>query len=103
MLEQEVLELLGADVLALADDHVLQPPGDREVARAVESTEISSSEEPLLVEGARVEGRVEVALHELRRLRADLALLVRSRGPTLEFCDAELDARRRPAFGVREH
>ena len=31
--EEEILDLLRRDVLALADDHVLQPAGDRDVAR----------------------------------------------------------------------
>ena len=34
--EEQVLDLLGADVLALADDDVLEPAGDRDVAVGVE-------------------------------------------------------------------
>ncbi len=58
---EEVLDLLGRDVLAMADDHVLQPAGDGHVTLGVDHPEVAAAEVALCVEGIGVEGRVEVA------------------------------------------
>ena len=55
---EEVLHLLGRDVLTLADDDVLEPTGDDEVAALVEPTQVAGAEEAVLVEGVGVERRV---------------------------------------------
>src|SRR5438270_5215483 len=76
---EEVLDLLGADVLALADDHVLQAPGDDDVALGVDEAEVAGPEEALLVEGLGVERRVEIAATDLWALGPDPAFLARAR------------------------
>ena len=55
MLVEVVLDLLGRDVLALADDDVLQPTGDRQHVALVEHAEIAGAEEAVVVEGLGVE------------------------------------------------
>ena len=76
---EQVLHLLGRDVLAVADDHVLQPPGDGHVALGVDDAEVAAAEVPVLVEGVGVERGVEVAADDLGALEPDLPLLVRAR------------------------
>ena len=61
MLVEEVLDLLGADVLALADDDVFEATGDADVSVLVEHAEVPGAEEPLFVEGIGIERLVEVA------------------------------------------
>ena len=75
--DQQVLDLLGRDVLPLADDHVLEPPGDDQVPPVVESAQVAGAEEAVGVEGLDVEQGVEVPAHHLRSPGADLALLPR--------------------------
>ena len=58
---EQVLDLLGGDVLAVADDHVLQPTGDGHVAVGVDDAQVAAAEVAVVVEGVGVEGRVEVA------------------------------------------
>ena len=51
---EEVLDLLGVDVLAAADDHVLNPPGDAEIAVFIHARHVARMEPAVLVDG---EGR----------------------------------------------
>src|SRR2546422_5887091 len=51
---EQVLQLAGADVLALADDDVLPPPGDAEVALGVERAEVAGAEPAVGREGVGV-------------------------------------------------
>src|SRR5947208_8186259 len=71
---EQVLQLAGADVLALADDDVLPPPGDAEVALGVERAEVAGAEPAVGREGVGVQGRVAVAEEALGAARQDLAL-----------------------------
>ncbi|CAB4776497.1 unannotated protein [freshwater metagenome] len=88
--EEEVLDLLRRDVLALADDDVLDAPGDGERAALVESAEVATAVEAKLVEGGGILGRVEVALENHRPSHAYLADLVWPAHPTIEADDADL-------------
>ena len=99
---EHVLDLLGADVLALADDDVLEPAGDGDVAVGVDVAQVARAEPPLVVEGIGVERAVEVAAEELRTDDTDLALLARASRLPVEPDDAHLHALGRRALGVRQ-
>ena len=58
---EQVLHLLGRDVLPVPDDHVLESSGDGHEPVLVHDAEVPAAEVPLLVEGLGVERRVEVA------------------------------------------
>src|SRR5918994_5544083 len=98
--EQHVLDLLCADRLTLADDHVLEPAGDRDVAVGVLEAEIAGTEPPVVVERVRVERRVDVPAEEHRALDPDLTLLARLRHRLVEPDDLHLDAGRCAALGL---
>ena len=95
---QQILHLLGADVLSLADDDVLQAAGDGDIALRVDDPEVTRAEEAVLVEGAGVERGVEVALHHLGSPGPQLALLAGAGDPALQGHHAELDPRHRPSL-----
>ncbi|MFD0382949.1 hypothetical protein ACFQ2B_12985 [Streptomyces stramineus] len=61
MAVKEQFDLLGRDVLALADDDVLGPAGEDEVASGGEVAEIAGAEEPVGVERLGGPVGVEVA------------------------------------------
>ena len=83
--DQQVLDLLGRDVLPLADDHVLEPPGDDQVPPVVESAQVAGAEEAVGGEGLGVRvGPAPVAIEDVRPADLDLAPFPR---------DADLDAR----------
>src|SRR6266542_2505437 len=66
MAVQDGLDLLGIDVLAAADDHVLDPVDDPQVAVGVEDADVAGVQ-PAVAE--RVGGRlwpVQVPLHHVR-------------------------------------
>src|SRR5437868_1457137 len=74
MAKQQLLELARVDVLAAADDHVLQPALDRAVAAAIHRAEIAGMQPALGIDGGG--GRrvvLEVAVHDMVAARADLA------------------------------
>src|SRR5688572_30264487 len=73
---QHVLDLLGADVLAAADDEVLLAPADTQITPLDEIAEVAGVEVALGVEALPGLHRVGVAEHHLRAARADLALAV---------------------------
>ena len=79
-LVQHVLDLRGRDVLALADDDVLEPAGEGHVAVVVHHTEVAGTEPTLLVERVGFERGIGVALEQHRTGDADLALVARSCG-----------------------
>ena len=85
----------------VADDDVLQAPGDRHVAGVGDDAEIAGAEEALLVERVGVELGVGVAQEEVRPPEPELALLARTALAAVEADDPELDARRRPPLGGR--
>src|SRR5579871_1100705 len=72
--EQEVLDLLGGDVLAVADDDVLEPSGDAHEPLVVDHAEVAGPEPPV-GDGGRVQGRVDVAHHHLWCTRLELTFL----------------------------
>ena len=55
MAVEHVLDLLGRDVLALADDDVLDPAGDEDRAVRVEAAEVAGVQEAVGGERVRVE------------------------------------------------
>src|SRR5262245_34406798 len=99
---EEVLDLLRRDVLALADDHVLEAPGDHHVAVRVDEAEVAAAEEAVGVEAVGVEARVEVAEAALRPADAELALLARPRAVTIGPHHRDLDSARGATLRVRE-
>src|SRR5205823_3943436 len=90
--EQQVLDFLGADGLALADDDVLEPARDRDVAVGILEAEVAGAEPAVVVEGVGIEGRVHVPAEQHRALDADLTLLPRLRDGLIELDDLDLDA-----------
>lgn len=82
---QQVLYLLGGDVLALADDDVLQPPGEHQMAALPDMADIAGDQEALRVEHRRRRHRVQIARADglpaqphlaVRAARQRLAVLV---------------------------
>ncbi len=73
---EQVLDLLGADVLPLADDHVLEATGQVQVPVGPEAAQVAGAEVAVLVEGLGVEGGVGVAVEDHRALHPHLAFLV---------------------------
>ena len=74
MLDRQVLDLRRVDVVAAADDDVLQPPDDGQIARVVEAAQVTRQEPAVPIEG--VLGRrliVEIAERQAGALAADLA------------------------------
>src|SRR5439155_155821 len=100
VLDEEVLDLPGAELLAGADDDVLHAPGDGEVALGVEDAQVPGAEEAALVEGVGVEARVAVAEEQLRAPRPDLALAAHGDGPPLGVAQLDLARRDRRAVGL---
>src|SRR5262245_5037911 len=96
----ELLHLARADVLALADDDVLLPPGDAQEAVAVEGAEVAREEPAVLGEGVGVERGVAVAEKALRPAREDLAFDARWGRVAGLGDDADLDGADRPALAV---
>ena len=89
--EQQLLDLLGADVLAAPDDDVRHAVGDREVAVVVEHADVAGAVPPVGVEHRCCERRVGVAHEAVGPTAGDLADLV----------EPDLDAGERVAVGVQ--
>jgi len=92
MATQNVLDLRGRDVLRVADDDVLQPPGDAHVAAGVDLAQVAGAKPPLVVERRAIVGRVDVTQEALRALE-----------PQLTVGHPDLDPRAGPADGLRQH
>ena len=73
MARDQLLDLAHADLLALADDDVLQPAGDAQVAAASTPAEVAGAEPAVGGEGVGVERGVGVADEALRAARLHLA------------------------------
>ena len=84
------LDLRGRDVLAAADDHVLEPAGDREPAVVVDGAEVAGAEPAAVDERRLGGGRIGVAGEHLGAPHEQLA------GRRVE---AQLDVAGRPAVG----
>ena len=65
VLVEDVLDLLGGDVLAFANDDVLEPAGDREEPVVVEPAEVTGAKPSLVVERVGVACLVEIATTDL--------------------------------------
>jgi hypothetical protein len=102
--EEEVLDLLGRDVLALADDHVLEPAGDRDVAAGVDRAQVAGAEPAVVVEGVGVERRVEVALVTCGPLtRSSPSSPIAACRPSRVTTLTQLRAGDRRALGLGQH
>ncbi len=77
---EDALDLGGGDVLAGADDHVLQPPHDGEPALVVEDAEVAGGE-PAATDGPPRLGLVAVAHEQLGAAEQHLARLPRRSRP----------------------
>lgn len=66
MAQEHLFDFAGRDVLTIADDDVLQAPGDGDVSVIVDGAEISGPEPAGLIDGVRVECGVDVAEESLR-------------------------------------
>ena len=75
MAGEQVLDLLGADVLAVADDDVLDPPGDDQMIAIEQPPLIPGAVEPGLVERGGLVLGVDVTDQHLRPRRTDFAVL----------------------------
>ena len=74
MLEQQLLELARIDVLAAADDHVLEPALDRAIAARVHRAEVAGMQPAVGVDGGGGRlGHLEIAEHDVIAARAELA------------------------------
>jgi hypothetical protein len=102
VLDRQILDVRGVDVVAAADDQVFLAPDDLQIALGVEAPEVAGEKPAARVErilgGALV---VEVAERQQRAARADLAELAGFRfdvrdfpGPTAAFRSRGTRARR---------
>src|SRR5262249_13130934 len=98
---QLVLYALGGQVLALADDDVLAPARDAQIAVGVEDGEVSRAEEAVGGERA-VERRVEIADAQLRAVRLPLSLHAGAHRASLRVDQASDRSRHRAAVGAVE-
>ena len=98
----EVLNLLGVDVLAAADNHILDAAGDFEVALGRAAGQIAGVEPAVLIDGGGCGlGHFVVALHDVVALGAELAVhLVGQILAGLRVHNLALDAEQGPAHGV---
>src|SRR4051812_33790552 len=102
VVEQHVLELTRGDVLALADDDVLQPPGEPEMAVRPQHADVAGAEPALVVVRLLRRLLVGVAAAHDRAAHADLALLVRAGDGAVLGDDPHLGPEHRLALGVGE-
>ena len=99
---EQVLDLLGADVLALADDDVLEPPGQRHVSVGTHLAQVAGLEEPFFVERLARQLRIRVPAHHHRTAQPQLALLVGGGDLAVEADDLDLHPDDGLAVGVGE-
>ena len=100
VLDEHGLDLAGREVLAAADDHVVEPPVHEQVALVVEAAAVAGVE-PAVV-GAAIDA--EVLARHLLAAHPDLAELAVGHRVALGIADRELDARAapdRPSRGAR--
>src|SRR5262245_10821505 len=95
---EHFLDLAREDVLTADDQHFLDTAGDVEEAVAIEAAHITGTKETLIIEHRRgFVGKVAIALHHVRTLDADLAVLVRRQDATIRRNDPLFDSRKRLA------
>ena len=104
MLRERLLDLDRIDVLAAADDHVLDPVGEEKVALLVNVAAVAGAEPAVRRQRRRRLVRpVEVARRHVRRPQPHLADLPRSELATVgRVDDAELHPRQRPTRRAEE-
>ena len=98
--DQQVLDLPGGDVLAAADDDVLEPVGDRQVAAGVDPPDVPGPEPAAWQERGCVQRRVGVAGEQLGAAGEDLALPAFGDVAASRIYQAHLVARKQPAVGA---
>ena len=101
MLVQHVLDRLGREVLALADDDVLLAAGDAEIAVRVDHAEVAATEEAVGGERLGLQSRVDVADAHLGTEDEDLALAPRGQIAAVLVDDAATPTGHHAAVGVR--
>ena len=74
MPDEDVLDLFGRDVLAVADDDVLGPAGDHEVLVVHPAAEVAGAEVAVVIEGFGLVFGMQIADQHLRSARSDLAV-----------------------------
>ena len=78
---EEFLDLARVDVLAAADDHVLDAAGDAHVAVLVHGAQVAGMQPAVRADGAgRLFGHIVVALHDVVAAAADFALRAAGHG-----------------------
>src|SRR4051794_30710897 len=100
--EEHVLDLARVDVLAPADDHVLEPAGDPAVAALVHGRQVAGAQPPVGIDrGGGLRGGVEVAGHHVVAASPQLTDLARAdRGAVGRVDDLDLGGGQRPAQGL---
>src|ERR1700758_303125 len=102
MLFEHLFDLKGADVDAAANDHVLDPAGDLQVAALVQVTEVTGVTPAAIANHRRVGlGIAPVAEHRARRPVADLSVLPGGKRLAVGVDDADLHALYRPTRARR--
>src|SRR5262249_58338288 len=103
MTRDELPDLAHADLLALADDDLLEPAGDAQVSRRIDLTEVAGAEPAVDGECVGVQRRIDIADEAVRAARLDLPLGARRTRPTVLIADAHFGGRDRTAFGLAAH
>ena len=98
--DQQVLDFLGRDVLAAADDDVLEPVGDGQAPAGVDPPDVPGPEPAAGQERGRVQRRVGVAGEQLGAAGEDLALLAVGHVAAGGIHQAHLVARQQRAVGA---
>ena len=89
---QHFFQLARVDIESAADDHVLQPVDDVEVALLVQAADVARVEPPVADRFSRRFGPLVVALHDVVAADDDLAALADGQAIVLLVDDAHLDA-----------
>ena len=98
--DQQVLDLLGRDVLPAADDDVLEPVGDREVPAGVDPADVPGAEPAAGQERGLVQRLVGVAGEQLGAAGEDLARLPVRHVAAVGVDQADLVAGEQAAVGL---
>ena len=103
MLDEQVLDLLGRDILAVADDDVLGAAGDDQIVAVDPAAEIAHAEEAVAVETPASLVGVQIADQHLRSSRPDFALVHQRRdlGNTKLCRRSRRHVRRSPDLAIR--
>ena len=102
MCVEQVFDFDRRDVFALADDDVLEASRDGDESFVVLFAEVAGAEESVVVKCMFVEGRIEIAAHELRCLDPDLSNLTNPGDISVEGHDLDRYTGSWRTFGVGE-